>query len=196
MKIFHDKVVRKVVLFFYMIITNVIFGHDTLTYTHMMEGCTTLEIFKRASQEDPSSDEKIVQELWGVVGSYYKKVIEITALYFTGVLPNSDQFHKQLTFETGRHVLYAGQIVAQYIPKLLHNPDISWHVKVKRCAYIASFLIVVIVWMKECYQPYRQKSDDHMMGYAVRSEVGMNHFSSTYSDNTFDGRPRQRPLGY
>lgn len=196
MKIFHDKVVRKVVLFFCMFMSNVIFGHDSLVYACMMQSDMKLEMLKRASQEELSADEKVVQELWGVVGSYYKKMIEITALYFTGVLPDSEQFHKQLTFETGRHILYAGQIVAQYIPKLLHNPAVSWRVKVKRCAYVASFLVVVMMWMKEYYHPYRQKSDDRILGYSMRSEMYSNHFSSSYSDNPFDGRPRQRPLGY
>jgi hypothetical protein len=196
MKIFHDKVVGRLVLFFCMVMSGVTFGHDSLVYACMMQSNMKLEMLKHELQEEPSADEKVVQELWGVVGSYYKKMIEITALYFTGVLSDSDQFHKQITFETGRHILYAGQIVAQYIPKLLNNPSVSWRVKVKRCAYVASFLIVVMVWMKECYQPYRHKLDDRMLKYQMRSEIGKNNFSVSYSENSFDHPPRQHPLGY
>ena len=104
-------------------------------------------------QQKIDDDEKLLQDLGQVTADFYKKIIETTMLYFTGMLMNSDQFHKQLILETNKHMLYASQIVTQYLAKLLKNPKVSWKVKIKRCACITSFIIIMILWMQE----YQQK---------------------------------------
>ena len=117
-----------------------------------IETMSTETLKVREIQENvakPDDDEKLIHELSLVASDFYKKIIETTMLYFTGVLASSDQFHKQLMIETSKHMMYASQIVAKYLPKLLQNPKISWKIKLKRCAYITSILIIIIVWMKE-----------------------------------------------
>ena len=113
-----------------------------------------LHLMRENQENQPKldDDEKLFQDLGQVASDFYKKIIETTMLYFTGMITSSDQFHKQLLLETNKHLLYASQLFTQYIAKLLKNPKVSWKVKIKRCAYITSFLVVLIILMKEYHQ--------------------------------------------
>lgn len=147
----------------------------------------------RTEQDEASKlsieDEKLLQELWLVTSDFYKKIIETMVLYFSGMLLNSDQFHKQLILETSKHALYASQIIAQYLPKLLQNPKISWKEKVKRCAYVTSFLVIVLLCLKEfCKQ--------NVTPEVKRLPPNLNNFQLPTIENQHDShnlQPRQRP---
>lgn len=113
----------------------------------------------RADQENNSKDKKTTDEeqllidLSTITSDFYKKLIETTMLYFTGILKNSDQYHKQLLFESSKHALYASQIVTQYVSKILKDPNISWKRKLKCCTYLSSFLIFMIICISEFHNP-------------------------------------------
>lgn len=138
--------------------------------------------FAQLKDQKDNHDEKLLEDLLHIAESCYQKIIKTTALYFTGVLMNSERFHQEIIFEISKHGLQAGQLIAQYLPKLLQNPKISWQVKAKRCAYILSFLIITIVWMKEMYQPTSAPS--------VMRSCGAGDEITTFHENI---QPRQRP---
>lgn len=154
----------------------------------------TITIKKESDQQNNTEDEKIshdeqlLKDLSLIATDFYKKVIETTVLYFTGMLQNSDQFHKQLALEVSKHALYASQIFTEYFSKLLKDPKVSWKLKVKRCAYISSFLIIMIIWMKEFHKP-TNNSD---------SLKPLSNFTSTmqqfpdHASNFSDLQPRQK----
>ena len=124
-------------------------------------------------------DEQLLIDLSIVASDFYKEIIKITMLYFTGMLQNSDQFHKQLLLEISKHVLYAGQIFAQHLSKLLKNPKIPWKIKIKSCAYVSSYLIIMVIWMKEFYNPNNDlNSFDSLPANALNFNERIPHFEN------------------
>ena len=140
-----------------------------------------------------NEDEKLLQELWSVTSDFYKKIIETTVLYFSGILMSSDQFHKQIILETSKHVLYASQIVAKYLPKLLHNPKISWKIKIKRCFYISGILAIIILVTQELRNSHTQ---DTSPTQRFSIHTSLHEESTSPPTNVMDLQPRQRPCLY
>ncbi|MFA5998502.1 MAG: hypothetical protein WC747_00580 [Candidatus Babeliales bacterium] len=102
-------------------------------------------------------EEKLLQELWAILGRVYRKIIETTALYCSGYYPDSYSVYDQILVEIGRDAIHLGKIVAWHIPKLVSNPHIPLRVKIKKCAYITSALVIVVLWMKELYKHNKEK---------------------------------------
>lgn len=179
-------------LFFILLITSVEMqscnqkSYEDISYDFYKQ----MEKWQKQKTSISDADNKLLQELWGIFGDCYKKIIETTALYFTGMLPNTDQFHRQLIFEVGKHMLYASQLIGQYIPKLLANPDISWRSKITRSCYVTSFLVILIAWMKEYYLPQRQIKSLNWSSDMISSNSNMSLISST------ELQPRQRPVSF
>ncbi len=98
-------------------------------------------------------DENLSLELWNSLEIFYDKIIDTTALYFTGIIQNSTQFYKELIFQTGKYLISVAHILAHYAFTLFKNPKISWYLKIKRFSCIMAFLTTVLLWMKEIYQP-------------------------------------------
>ncbi|MBP6892608.1 hypothetical protein KBB68_03440 [Candidatus Babeliales bacterium] len=150
-------------------------------------------LLSRADQENQteenniSDDEQLLIDLSLIASDFYKKIIETTMLYFTGMLQSSDQFHKQLILETSKHALYASQIFTQYLSKLLKNPKVSWKTKIKRCAYLSTFLIAFIIWMKEFYNPMQNNIHE---SFSPNSDNHNYHHQSTHLEKFSHSRPR------
>ncbi len=136
----------------------------TLFCTLLQSDAMLVQNFLKIKEEDTqeqsiNKDEQLLIDLSDVVGDFYKKIIETTMLYFFGMLKNSDQFHHQLLLETSKHALMASKIFAQYVSTTLQDPKISWKIKIKRCAYLSSFLVIIIMCVKEFYDPNAPASD-------------------------------------
>lgn len=158
-----------------------------LQHQNQKAACKLSDHLVQASLED----ESVMQELWAVGGNLYNKMIETTALYFSGMFIDSNHFYRQIIFELGKHLLYIGKILGLYIPKLLNNPKISWKLKVKRCTYAASFLIVMVVWMQEFYRPAQQQGNLHAFRTIHKSYINDRDLGSLdFSTNVL---PRQHP---
>jgi hypothetical protein len=142
-----------------------------------------LRQIEQEKNEHELHDAKLSEDLWNVVDSFYKKMLETTALYFTGMMINSDQFYKEIILTTNKHLLYASHIIAQYLPKLFQNQKIHWHIKVKKCAYASAFLIILAVWIKEVYQPHAAQHGHPLM-------QPTNPASSYFSPPDLQHRPR------
>lgn len=98
-------------------------------------------------------DDKLIQDLIIVADNCYQKILKITALYFSGILMESDRLYQDIIFEITKHILEAGQLVAIYLSELLQSPNISVKQKVKRCSYVLSFLAAIVFWMRNIYNP-------------------------------------------
>jgi hypothetical protein len=129
-------------------------------------------------------DDTLIEELLEISQNCYQKIIKTTALYFTGILINSDQFHQEIIFEFSKHLLQAGQVLAHYLPKLLKNPKIPWRVKAKRCSTAMCFMIATIFWMRNMSAKARNDSTT-----TLRLSV------ETTPNTNFNSEPhlRQRP---
>ena len=147
--------------------------------------------------EETEEEEKLLKDLWDILGRFYKKIIEVMALYWSGYYPDSYKLYDQILIEIGRDLIHLGKILAWYLPMLINNPHISWRVKVKKCAYVSSALVVVTLWMKELYkynknrqkQTMQRSSFDHLVGES-------DYYSERYAraiDERGDIRPRLRP---
>ncbi|HSW75935.1 MAG TPA: hypothetical protein VLG50_02755 [Candidatus Saccharimonadales bacterium] len=129
-------------------------------------------------------EEKLLKELWSTAGRFYKKIVEITALYCSGYYPESYTLYDQILLEIGRDVLHIGKILAWYIPSLMSNPYISWKVKVKKCLYITSALVVVAVWLKELYKYNKNRSKRSIYrSYREHDIYDRDYYNIEYDDN-------------
>ncbi|MCX5924512.1 MAG: hypothetical protein NTZ68_03760 [Candidatus Dependentiae bacterium] len=119
-----------------------------------------LETSDEAQQEEEKllkEEEKFLKELWDILGRFYTKIIEITALYCSGYYPDSYTLYDQILVGVGRDAMHLGKIVAWHIPKLVSNPHVPVRVKIKKCAYAASAVVIVVLWMKELYKYNKNK---------------------------------------
>lgn len=151
----------------------------------------TPQINHHDKTEEEIEDEKLLQELWHVADDFYKKIITLTALYFSGVLATSDQLHTEIMYELSKHMLYSGQVFALYVPKLLYNPHISWRIKTKRCAYVTSLLILITIWMQKMYRPTMLKHNVNIP-YMPTMQPNYANYESPLQ-NSIELTPRPRP---
>ncbi len=134
-------------LIFFMLSLNSLCPNNNFLYKSITQQHVYLN--NNIIEEIISDEEQLIIDLTKTIDGFYKKIIEITALYLTGVIKSSDQFHKQILLETYKHILYSSTTLTQYTSKLLKNPKISLKLKIKRCIYISSFLIFVTFLTKE-----------------------------------------------
>ncbi len=128
-------------------------------------------------------DESLSIELWNSLEMFYDKIIDTTALYFTGIIQNSTQFYKELIFQTGKFLISVAHILAHYVFALFKNPKISWNIKIKRFVYITAFLMTVLWWMKEIYKPE-----------IINYRPNLTSFSHVFQNvNQYVLQPRNRP---
>lgn len=182
------RIVKKMLLnlIFFILIVKIIQPNQQSLYLQLHQLRTEQDVSFNISDED----EKLLQELWSVTSDFYKKIIETTVLYFSGILISADQFHKQLLLETSKHMIYASQIIAKYLPQLLQNPKISWKIKAKRCVYLSGLLIMIIIAMQEYRQTYINNMQN-LMRTNIDTTTANN--SLLYLHNSQNLEPRQRP---
>jgi hypothetical protein len=178
-------------LIFFMLISAQLESNQQKSYIDLPQIRSELENLSQLSDQD----EKLVQDLLQLSTDLYKKTIEITVLYFSGMLMNSNQFHKQLLFEGSKYVLYASQLIAEYLPKLLRDPKITWQVKLKRCAYITSTFVIIILLLKEYHKNINDPDFTNSMRTYQNLQISNDSalYVNNYVNNDADLKPRLRP---
>jgi|GEM_PF-1299543 len=117
--------------------------------------------YKMATEDEfGSEDEQLVADILKVVARLYKGMIDVSALYFSGMIVNQEQLFQQVLFEVGKECFEIIKLLAQYGPRMLHSPKISWVDKTKKTMYILSFLVVF--WALIAYERAR---------YRIRSTI-------------------------
>ena len=120
----------------------------------------SLQVDKILPEIDQEEDDQLYTELSLVVSDLYKKLVEITALYFIGNSYSSAKIlHERLFFEIGKDVITIVKIFALYLPTMLSSKELSWKTKVKKCSYIVVTVTVLVLWIKEYYTSYVSKMD-------------------------------------
>lgn len=112
-------------------------------------------VYRIESRKSEKEDEKLLEELSGAIADFYKKIVEISALYLSGY---SDTLYKKLLFEVTRDLLVIGKLLLIYIPKMIKDSKVPWKVKMKKCVYATGVVAVTALWIKEMYK-YKTKDN-------------------------------------
>ncbi len=100
-------------------------------------------------QKEIDPDDQIIQDLSLITEDCYQKILKITALYFSGVLLQSDRMYQEIILEITKHLFDACHAITLYLPKLLKNSKISKKEKIKRYLLITCFMATFISWCKQ-----------------------------------------------
>jgi hypothetical protein len=140
--------------------------------------------YRIKSSNSEKEDEKLSQELSSAVADFYKKIVEISALYLSGY---SDALYKKLLFEITRDLLVIGKLLLIYIPKMIKDPKVPWKVKMKKCVYATGVMTVTALWIKEIYK-YKTKDDilAKPILFGKRSGSSVDDINSFFGDNCTD----------
>lgn len=103
-----------------------------------------IELAKSEKEEDV-----ILQELCVVVADFYKKVVEISALYLSGY---SDALYKKLLFDVTRDLFVIGKLLLIYVPRMIKDSRVPWKIKMRKCLYATGVMAVTALWIKEMYK--------------------------------------------
>lgn len=106
---------------------------------------------KKLLDETQHDEDYILQEIYFTSKDVYKKVVEIVALHYCGVITGSEILYERIIFEMGRDVLHIIKLLATYIPTLWSNQKISRKVKYKKIFYATCVLGMLIWWIKNLY---------------------------------------------
>jgi len=119
-------------------------------------------------------DEKLKQEVFDIILISYKDIIDLSALYFCGLI-DSDKLYSQVKTLLHKDLFKVLKLFSWYIPAIIKNKKISTCIKIKKSIYIAAFL--VLFW-------YSSKEISH----TDRSSKGFD-----FDTDDLSIRPRQRP---
>jgi len=117
--------------------------------------------YKMATEYDfGSEDDQLVADIITVVTRLYKGMIDVSALYFSGIIVDNDQLLERVLLEVGKECFQIVKLLALYGPRMLQSPKLTWVDKTKKTMYIFSFLVVF--WVIVAHERSR---------YALRSNI-------------------------
>lgn len=101
-------------------------------------------------QELRQEDEELLTEIMDVAAVLYKDLIDISALYFSGIIVDERQLWERIFMSFSKESLRVVKLLAQYGPKMLQNPKLPLREKAKKTTYIVSF--VTALWIIMIYE--------------------------------------------
>jgi hypothetical protein len=107
-----------------------------------------------ASKEDEQlllEDEKLSEEILNIISFSYKEVIDLSALYFCGLI-DSDKLYDQIITLAHKDFFKIIKLFSWYIPSILKNPKISKFVKFKKSLYVGCCILTFWYVSKEVFQ--------------------------------------------
>jgi len=148
-----------------------------------------LRNYKEAEASDQDKDdEQLIAEIWSIGAMLYKNMIDMSALYFSGILIDSNQLYDRMMFDVGKNLFQVVKLLAWYGPKMLQNPNISWKIKAKKTGYMVSFIVLFWLWSQEVSKQKKRnkgyRSDSYDMGQYRSMPTGYG------SEETLNYRPR------
>ncbi|MBI2344501.1 hypothetical protein HYV10_00315 [Candidatus Dependentiae bacterium] len=93
-------------------------------------------------------DEKLVQEIFEIFSGSYKDIIDLTALYFCGLV-DSDKLYGQIITSLHKDFFKVLKLFSWYIPAIFKNKNISTFIKIKKSIYVACCIIIFWYGSKE-----------------------------------------------
>lgn len=135
---------------------------------HVLECFATA--YKNIQEYDQDKDdEQLMAEIWDIGATLYKNAIDMSALYFSGILLDSNQLYDRMMFDLSKNLFQVVKLLAWYGPKMMKNPHISWKIKAKKTAYMVSFLIVFWIWSQEMVQQKQGKDQREQVMHDMSS---------------------------
>ncbi len=115
----------------------------------------SVQSYKMAAEYDfGSEDERLIADILVVMTRLYTGLIDVSALYFSGIILDQDQLLERVMFEIGKESFQIVKLLALYGPRMLQNPKITLTEKLKKTTYIVSFLVVcwaIVAHERSCY---------------------------------------------
>lgn len=119
-------------------------------------------------------DEKLSEEIFDIILLSYKEVIDLSALYFCGLV-DWDRLYNQMITLAHKDFFKIIKLFSWYIPAIIKNPKVSNFIKIKKSLYVACCIIMFWYISKEIFQ-----------GQASRKGIRIDNDDISLS-------PRQRP---
>lgn len=141
------------------------FERDTLD---LLPACFRYKVAQEEFDQD-KDDEQLMIEIWGVGAMMYKTIIDMSALYFSGILLDTSQLYDRVMFDFGKNLFHVVKLLASYGPKMLQNPHLSWKIKLKKTGYMVSFLVVFLIWSQEIAKHKKRQNNIHADMYDLSS---------------------------
>jgi hypothetical protein len=147
---------------------------------------------KLPQQYDQGADDnKMIAEIISLGINLYTDVIDISALYFSGIVVDTNQIYEHLMLKVGKDLFHVVKLLAAYWPKMLQNPHIKWTEKLKKTVYISTVLVAFWLWAKEGSNNASRKktTDSDLSSHSLGSlPIYDRHMNDMYS--------RPRPSGW
>lgn len=108
----------------------------------------------KPSDEDEElalDDEKLMQEILEIISVSYKDIIDLSALYFCGLI-DWDKLSEQMITLLHKDFFKALKLFSWYIPAILKNPKVSTFTKIKKSTYVACCIAISWYLYKEIFQ--------------------------------------------
>jgi len=118
-----------------------------------------------------SEEDKILTEAYEILMHSYKKLVEVTALYYGGLYLNTRISFEMILFETIKDFAQILKLLTLYCIKSYNNKHLSWSKKLKKSCYLIGLVIVLTVWLKEClkYFSMKQKNQSSYFNQQMRA---------------------------
>lgn len=139
-------------------------------------------------QDYDEDDERLIKEIWSTGTMIYKNIIDMSALYFSGILLDTNQLYDRIMFDCGKNLFHILRLLANYAPKMLQNKKLSWRVKAQKTGYIVSFLFVFYIWSQKVTQQKESKRGIDVDMYDHRAQRGFR--ADSYASDMLTHRPR------
>lgn len=122
-------------------------------------------LYKMAAEYDfGSEDEQLIADIVTVVTRLYKGMIDVSALYFSGIIVDHDQLLERVLLEVGKECFQIVKLLALYGPRMLQSSKLTLVEKAKKTMYIFSFLVVFWVIVAHERARYASRSNLVMHG--------------------------------
>ena len=159
------------------------FSHDIYD---LEQFCVKYKIAQEEYDQD-KDDEQLMIEIWGIGAMIYKNIIDMSALYFSGILLDTNQLYDRMMFDFGKNLFHVVKLLASYGPKMLKNPHISWKIKLKKTGCMVSFLVVFWIWSQEIAKQKQRRNNSQAEMY------DMNSYRSVRTDHAQEDVLTHRP---
>jgi len=93
-------------------------------------------------------DEKLKQEIFDIILISYKDIIDLSALYFCGLI-DSDKLCDQVKTLLHKDLFKVLKLFSWYIPAVIKNKKVSTSIKIKKSIGIAALLVLFWYSSKE-----------------------------------------------
>lgn len=104
------------------------------------------------NEHDQCPEDKVMQEMYVLSETIYKKIVECVALYCCGwMIVDAKIVYDKMLLDICRDVLTLIKLLAIYIPLVCKNKKIPLSLKIKKLGIASSVMIISVAWIHKYY---------------------------------------------